>query len=63
MVWWSGVGEEWLVSCARARWSWGWGLRGRSGRGGAGDGELKLAGVRAGDGGVLEVWGGELARE
>ena len=28
-----------------------------------GDGELKLAGVRAGGGGVLEVWGGELARE
>ena len=28
-----------------------------------GDGELKLAGVRAGGGSVLEVWGGELARE
>ena len=27
------------------------------------DGELKLAGVRAGSGGVLEVRGGELARE
>ena len=28
-----------------------------------GDGDLELAGVRAGGGGVLEVWGGELARE
>ena len=28
-----------------------------------GDGELKLASVRAGGGGVLEVWGGELVRE
>ena len=28
-----------------------------------GDGELKLAGVRASGGGVLEVRGGELARE
>ena len=28
-----------------------------------GNGELELAGVRAGGGGVLEVWGGELARE
>ena len=28
-----------------------------------GDGELKLVGVRAGGGGVLEVRGGELARE
>ena len=28
-----------------------------------GDGELKLAGVRVGGGGVLEVRGGELARE
>ena len=28
-----------------------------------GHGELKLSGVRAGSGGVLEVWGGELARE
>ena len=28
-----------------------------------GDGELKLAGVRAGGGGVLEVWGRGLARE
>ena len=28
-----------------------------------GNGELKLAGVRAGGGGVLEVWGGGLARE
>ena len=28
-----------------------------------GDGELELAGVRAGSGGVLGVWGGELARE
>ena len=27
------------------------------------DGELELAGVRAGGGGVLGVWGGELARE
>jgi hypothetical protein len=28
-----------------------------------GDGELELAGVRVGGGGVLGVWGGELARE
>jgi len=28
-----------------------------------GDGELKLAGIRAGGGGVLEVRGGELATE
>jgi len=28
-----------------------------------GDGELELAGVRAGGGGVLGVWGRELARE
>ena len=28
-----------------------------------GDGELKLAGVRAGGGGVMESWGGKLARE
>ena len=28
-----------------------------------GDGELELAGVRAGGGGDLGVWGGELARE
>ena len=28
-----------------------------------GDGEFKLVGVRAGGGGVLEVWDGELARE
>ena len=28
-----------------------------------GDGELKLAGVRVGGGGVLGIWGGELARE
>ena len=28
-----------------------------------GDGELELAGVRVGGGGVLEVWGGEVARE
>ena len=28
-----------------------------------GNGELKLAGVRAGGGGILEVWGGGLARE
>ena len=28
-----------------------------------GNGELKLAGVRVGGGGVLGVWGGELARE
>ena len=28
-----------------------------------GNGELKLAGVRAGGGGVLEVRGGELVRE
>ena len=28
-----------------------------------GDGELELAAVRAGGGGVLGVWGGELARE
>ena len=27
------------------------------------DGEPKLAGVRASGGGVLEVWGGKLARE
>ena len=26
-------------------------------------GELELAGVRMGGGGVLEVWGGEVARE
>ena len=28
-----------------------------------GDGELKLAGVRVGGGGVLEIWSGEVARE
>jgi len=28
-----------------------------------GDGELELAGVRVGGGGVLGVWGGELVRE
>ena len=28
-----------------------------------GDGELELAGVRAGGGGVLEIWSGEVARE
>ena len=28
-----------------------------------GDGELELAGVRLGGGGVLGVWGGELATE
>ena len=28
-----------------------------------GDGELKLAGVRAGGGGILEVWGRELVSE
>ena len=28
-----------------------------------GDGELELAGVRVGGGGVLGVWGGEVARE
>ena len=28
-----------------------------------GDGELELAGVWAGGGGVLEIWSGEVARE
>ena len=28
-----------------------------------GDGELELAGVRVGGGGVLGVWGGEMASE
>ena len=28
-----------------------------------GDGELELAGVRAGGGGALEIWSGEMARE
>ena len=28
-----------------------------------GDSELELAGVRAGGGGVLEIWSGEVARE
>ena len=28
-----------------------------------GDGELEPAGVRAGSGGILEIWSGEVARE
>ena len=28
-----------------------------------GDGELELASIRVGGGGVLGVWGGEVARE
>ena len=60
-----GEGKGWLsLGAARERG----GARGGVCAGGAavekrGDGELELAGVRVGGGGVLEVWGGEVARE
>ena len=60
-----GEGVEWPgLGAARERG----GARGGVYAGGVaveerGDGELELAGVRAGGGGVLEIWSGEVVRE